>query len=169
MFKGMAKVIRTIMSNQEVKKYLAGINMQWQFNVERASWWGGMFERMIGSTKKCLRKMIGHSKLLFDDLSTAVIEVEMILNLRPIAYLSPDDLEEPLILSHLMVGRCLLNLPDNLCYERNDSDYSPQSTHEVLTWHMKYLSDTLDHFWKHRTTEYQIGLRESQQFYTEEK
>ena len=27
-FKGGAKVIRTIMSNQEVKKYLAGINMQ---------------------------------------------------------------------------------------------------------------------------------------------
>ena len=131
-FKGAAKVICTIMSNQEVKKYLAGINVQWQFNVERAPWWGGMFERMIGSTKKCLRKMIGRSKLSFDELNTAVIEVEMILNSRPIAYLSPDDLEEPLTPSHLMVGRRLLNLPDNLCYERNDLDYSPQNTHEEL-------------------------------------
>ena len=51
-----------------------------------------MFERMIGSTKKCLRKMIGRSKLSFDELNPAVIEVEMIPNLRPIAY---HDLEEP--------------------------------------------------------------------------
>ena len=169
MFKGAAKAIRTIMSNQEVKKYLAAINVQWQFNVERAPWWGGMFERMIGSSKKCLRKMISRSKLSFDELNTAVIEVEMILNSRPIAYLSPDDLEEPLTPSHLMVGRRLLNLPHNLCYERNDSDYSPQSTREELTRHMKYLSDTLDCFWKRWTTEYLIGLGEGHSNFTQKR
>ena len=50
-FKGAAKIIRTIMSNHEVREYLSGMNLEWQFNVERAPWWGGVFERMIGSTK----------------------------------------------------------------------------------------------------------------------
>ena len=54
--------------------------MEWQFNVERAPWWGGMFERMVGSTKKCLREMIGQARLSFDEMNTAIVEVEMILN-----------------------------------------------------------------------------------------
>ena len=61
------------------------------------------------------------------------------------------------------------HLPDNLCYERNDSDYSPQSTREVLTWRMKYLSDTLDRFWKRWTTKYLIGLRESHSNFTQKR
>uniref|UniRef100_A0A1X7TZT4 Uncharacterized protein n=1 Tax=Amphimedon queenslandica TaxID=400682 RepID=A0A1X7TZT4_AMPQE len=59
---------------------------------------------MIGSTKQCFRKMTGHSKVTLDQLSTAVAEVEMILNLRPITYLSSDDLDEPLTPSHPLKG-----------------------------------------------------------------
>ena len=45
-------------------------------NIERVPWWGGMFEHMIGSTKRFLRKMIGQSKLSYDELNTMVIEVK---------------------------------------------------------------------------------------------
>ena len=57
-----------------------------------------MFERMVGSTKKCLRKMIGQARLSFDEMNTAIVEVEMTLNSRPISYVSMEDPEEPLIL-----------------------------------------------------------------------
>ena len=38
--------------------------------------------------KRCLRKMIGRAKLSFDKLSTAITEVEMIINLRQLTYVS---------------------------------------------------------------------------------
>jgi hypothetical protein len=55
---------------------------------------GGMFERMVDSTKKCLRKMIGRAKFTHDELHTAVVEVEGILNSRPISYLSSEDVDD---------------------------------------------------------------------------
>ena len=33
--------------------------MTWYFIVERAPWWGGFWEWMVQTVKKCLRKAIG--------------------------------------------------------------------------------------------------------------
>lgn len=90
--------------------------------MERAPWWGGLFERMVGLTKRCLRKMIGRAKLTYDELLTAIVEVEMILNSRPLTYVSPDDIEEPLTPAHFLTGRRLLSLPDTLCHSDEDDD-----------------------------------------------
>ena len=54
------------------------------------------------------------SKLTFDELQTAIVEVESIVNSRPLTYVSSSDLEEPITPSHLLIGRRVLNLPDNL-------------------------------------------------------
>ena len=68
------------------------------------------------STKCCLKKTIGKVKLTYDELLTALTEVEMILNCRPLSYISTEDIEEPLTPSHLMTGRRLLSLPDAVYY-----------------------------------------------------
>ena len=73
---------------------------------------GGIFERMIQSTKKCLRKTIGSAKFTYDELLTSVTKVEMILNSRPLPDILSDDIEEPLTLPHLLVGCRVLSLPD---------------------------------------------------------
>ena len=61
-----------------------------------------------------------------DELHTAVVEVESIINSRPLTYLSPSDLEEPLTPSHLITGKCVICLPDDLGYhaDLNDGDFS---------------------------------------------
>ena len=54
--------------------------------------------------------------LQYDEMHTAIVEIEAIINSRPLSYVSSDDTEEPLTPSHLLVGRIILRLPDNLNY-----------------------------------------------------
>ena len=122
---------------------------------------GGIFERLIKSTKRCLRKMIAQAKFSYDELLTAITEVEMIINSRPLYYVSPDDLEEPLTPSHLLVGRRLLSLPDNLCYYRDVDDDDFEVNPSCLNKRLKYLNNILNQFWRRWRTEYLLELRES--------
>ena len=109
-FKAASKTISAILSHPSVRSHLLNNQISWQFNVERAPWWGGVFEQMVPSTKRCLKKIIGNSRLTFDELYTAVIEVESMLNFRLLTYISSDEMVEPLIPSHLLVGRKILTL-----------------------------------------------------------
>ena len=101
-----------MISHPEVQGYFAGMHIQWSFNLEKAPWWGGIFERMIQSVKRCLRKTIGRGRLTMDELVTATTEVEVIVNSRPLSYLSAEDIKEPLTPSHLITGCRLLSLQD---------------------------------------------------------
>ena len=103
-FKAAAKTITSVLNHPEVLHYFARVEMQWSFNLEKAPWWGNVFERMIKSVKHCLRKTIGRAKLTHDELLTAFTEVEVIVNSRPLSYLSKEDIEEPLTPSHLLIG-----------------------------------------------------------------
>ena len=76
--------------------------------MERAPWWGGFFERMVGLVKGCLRRVLGSGKLSFEELLTTLVEVEGTLNSRPLTYLYEDEVEVDVIThSHLIFGRRL--------------------------------------------------------------
>ena len=147
--------------HEMVQTHLSGMGVEWLFNIEKAPWWGGVFERMVKSAKRCLRKMIGQAKFSLDELQTTVIEVESIINSRPLSYVSSNDLEEPLTPSHLLIGRRVLSLPDNLSHERelNDGDFEVSPTQ--LNRQMKHLNNTLNQFWRRWREEFLVGLRES--------
>ena len=70
------------------------------------------------------------ARLSFDKLLTAVTEVEAIVNSGPLSYVTSDDVEEPLTPSHLLIGRRVLSLPDDLSYqgEITDSDFEVTPT-----------------------------------------
>jgi hypothetical protein len=44
--------------------------------MERAPWWGGVFERLIKSTNRCLKKILGRSKLTYEEMLTAVVRLK---------------------------------------------------------------------------------------------
>ena len=45
---------------------------------------------------------------MYDELLTAKVEVECVKNSKPLTYISSDDTEEPLMPSHLLIGRRIL-------------------------------------------------------------
>ena len=83
----------------------------------------------------------------------------MVIYSGPLSYVSSDDLEEPLTPFHLLVGRQLLSLPDDLLYSEqlDDEDYSLNP--EVLTKRMKFLHRTVSRFWTRWRKEYLLELR----------
>ena len=101
-FKAAAKTITGTPDDSEVRHYFSTIHLKWSFNLERAPWWGGVFERMIQTAKRCLKKTVGNARLTYDELLTSVTEVEMILNSRPLSYVLSDAIEEPITPSHLL-------------------------------------------------------------------
>ena len=53
------KRLASIMRDEKIQGYLAHLHITWQFNLSRAPWWGGQFERMVGLVKQALYKSIG--------------------------------------------------------------------------------------------------------------
>ena len=115
-FVAASKTLKEIICHPEVQHYFSEIRVKWDFNI---AWWGGIFERLIKSTKICLRKMIGQARLTREEFLTVLIEVEGVLNSRPLSYVSMADIDEPLTPSHLLTGGRLL---DHLCYQEEE-DY----------------------------------------------
>ena len=59
MFTAAAKALKAISENETVSRLLLGFKNEWQFNIEKAARWGGLFERLICSVKRCLCKIVG--------------------------------------------------------------------------------------------------------------
>jgi hypothetical protein len=99
-FKAASKQLAALFEIPEVKKYLSDQSIRWIFNLEKAPWWGGFFERLIKSAKRCLYKILKNARVTNEELYTVLTEIEATLNSRPLTYVSTEDLDEPITPSH---------------------------------------------------------------------
>ena len=84
-FQETEKALKKLFDYPEVKADLERDLIGWQFNLERAPWWGGFFERMVSSVKGCLRETLGNVRLTLDELATLLAEIEWTLDSRPLS------------------------------------------------------------------------------------
>ena len=110
-FKAAAKFIAMVFKGSTIQEHLVSQGSQWIFNIERAPRSGGIFERMVRSNKCCLRKTVGRATFSQDELLTAVVKIEAVVNSSPLSYISFADYEGTLTFSHVLVGQRLMNLP----------------------------------------------------------
>lgn len=159
-FVAAAQIIDSILKCPEVQQHFASLKVKWIFNLEKAPWWGGFFERMVQAMKRCLRKAIGKAKLNYDELLTVLTEVEAIINSRPLSYFSSEDLEEPLTPSHLLTGHRTLGLPDGTATVDYNGDENFTLNQQDLHGRVSDLKQALAEFWDRWHNEYLLQLRE---------
>ena len=126
--------------------------VKWNFIVERALWWGGFWERLVASVKRPLKCIVGRSTLTYYELQTILVEIEALINARPLTYVY-DDQEcnyEPLTPSHLIYGRRITSTP-------NSSYHEVVSTNRSLTRKARRHKHVLDQFTKQWRREYLTG------------
>ncbi|GFX56259.1 integrase catalytic domain-containing protein [Trichonephila clavipes] len=92
-----------ILKDSEFQNFVADKGIHWKFIVERAPWWGGFYECLVKTIKNPLRKILGRALLTFEELSTILSEVEVIVNHRPLTYVENVPGEpEPLTPAHFL-------------------------------------------------------------------
>ncbi|XP_071180616.1 uncharacterized protein [Mytilus edulis] len=155
-FKAAAEKITRSNKDNRIQEKLADQGTEWKFIPNRAPWFGGFWERLIGLTKKSIKAILGKSCVTTEMLNTIVIEIEGTLNNRPITHISTDIKDpEPLTPAHLLYGRRLDNQS-----EQNIDSATSEDLHVKLNKKLQRNNELINHFrsrWKH---EYLTSLRE---------
>ena len=122
-FKSTSKILKRLFKDKIMQAELRARKITWKFILQRSPSWGGMYERMVGSVKRTLKKVLGNARLSLDEMHTVLVEIEGILNSRPLTYMYEDDCNvEILTPSHLIYGHRLSPIADNIDTSSIDSD-----------------------------------------------
>ena len=155
-FTASAREVEKIVRTPEVQWYLVDKRVTWEFIAEKAPWWGGFWEQLVRSIKNCLKKTIGRSSLTIEELRTLLVEIEAILNNRPLTYIYDDD-----------NGISYTLTPSDLIYGRRTSlnpsgrHFDVVSTSQTLTKKAIGHFRLLNNFNKQWNREYLLSLREN--------
>ena len=149
-FVGAANWIRAVMKDERLQTYLSINQIKWQFNLSRAPWWGGQFERLIGLVKSALNKTIGNGLLWWKELQEVLQDVEITLNNRPLSDLE-DDVQMPLLTPNAMLFLNSNLLPELQPHHIETADLRKRA---------KYLLKCKEAVWSRWTKEYLRSLRE---------
>ena len=128
---------------------------------KRAPWWGGMWEVMVGVTKRTLKKVLGRSLLELRELETLLKEVQAVVNDRPLTYVSADPLDlAPICPSQLVLGHRVTELPHASISadDIHDPDYSNDP--DQVTRAQRRRSLLYGHFITRFKQDYLPALRE---------
>ncbi|XP_028416426.1 uncharacterized protein LOC114540490 [Dendronephthya gigantea] len=138
------------MKDEKLQDYLAHHLIKWKFNLAKAPWWGGQFERLVGIVKQALYKSIGRAVLSFEELEEVLLDVEIAVNNRPLSYVE-DDVQLPILTPNLMMYGQTNLLPEA------DVDLTEGTD---LRKRAKYLRRCKDVLWSRWTNEYVKSLKE---------
>lgn len=136
--------------SNDVKDYAASQSIKFHMIPPYASHFGGKWEAGVKSCKYHLRRVVGNAHLTYEEFSTVLIQVEAILNSRPLTPMSSDPHDYiPLSPAHFLVGR-LLTAPVH-------ADVKDAPIHSITRY--QRLEQIRQHFWSRWYKEYVSELQ----------
>ncbi|XP_036147477.1 uncharacterized protein LOC118647191 [Monomorium pharaonis] len=135
---------------ESVNEYCTSRNIQWHFIPPHAPHMGGLWEAGVKSCKYHLKRIVGETRLTYEELNTVLVQVEACMNSRPLSQLSshPNDMQ-PLTPAHFLIGEPLTNLPD--------IDLTDAPVNRLKRWQL--IQRIAQHFWKRWSVEYLTSLQ----------
>ena len=149
-FKAADKWLNKVRTDEKFHAFLADRAIHWRFNLSRAPWWGGQFERLIGLFKRAFYKAIGNNRLSWEELSEVILDVEVAPNNRPLSYIE-DDVELPVLTPNSMMNINPSVLPELKPHHIENRDLRKRA---------KFIIKCKESVWKRWSREYIKGLRE---------
>ena len=144
----------TCFKNEEVKlsEELLIMGIKWKYIIEASPWWGGFWERLVKSIKRTLHVTISRASVTYEELLTILVEIEGIMNSRPLTYIN-SDVDEILTPGHLLIGKRIIDPNEDVLNNKDISD------RVYMTKRMKYLKSLSEHYWNRWQNEYLLELR----------
>ena len=99
-------------NKKSVGSFMAQETIEWEMIPPRSQHFVGLWEASAKSMKRHLRRFVALQVLSFEELNTLVIEIEGILNSRPLCAMSsdPNDLQ-PITPALFLLGKSAKDLP----------------------------------------------------------
>ena len=155
-----AEELKILLESNDIKETMGRQGVDWRFIPKRAPWYGGFWERLIGLTKQAIRKTLGRTFISLQQLQTVIVEIESMLNDRPLTYVNSDLQDpQPLTPSHLLYGRRIQQVPHPLKDQEEINDPSYVDGMD-LRKSVDKLSQLIGHFSSRWKKEYLTSLRE---------
>ncbi|GJQ71474.1 hypothetical protein Trydic_g13553 [Trypoxylus dichotomus] len=76
--------------SENVKAYLADNDIKWHFIPPKSSHFGGLWKAAVKSVRSHLTRIIGKASLTYEEMYTFLVQIEGILNFRPLTPISDD-------------------------------------------------------------------------------
>lgn len=163
------KELFTFLSDNTHKKriidWAANKGIGWSYIPPRAPHFGGLWESGVRSIKHHLTRVVGNSSLTYEDFCTVLLQIEAVLNSRPLYPFSSDPQDpNPITPGHFLIARPITSVPDQPLEHIPDSRlkmYQRCQKMVQMFWN-KWRKDYLNHLqvrtkWKDRTSTIRIG------------
>lgn len=133
------------------KKYLLDNQIVWKFIPPRTPHFNGLVEAAVRQTKFHLKRVLNDIKLTYEDFYSLLVQVESILNSRPLYPLTEDpESLEVLTPGHFLVGGPLMAIPESLY---------PDARHTKVNLY-RHLSYLVQQFWRKWQRDYLHTLQQ---------
>ena len=127
------------LDQEKIKQTTSNKGVQWSFNPPAAPHFGGVHEIMVKAAKKAIKNILGNADINDEELVTAFVGAEGLINSRPLTYQSSHPADDvPLTPNHFLYGQL-------------GGTFAPDSIDESqfnLKKRWRRVQELIRHFWQ---------------------